>query len=224
MKKYDYIVVFDLETTGFYHDEDQIIDVGAVVLKHEGDELITLDTINMICQTEKILSDKIITLTGITQSMCEHGEEPKRVYDALRPYIHKNTLLVAYNMQFDIGFLVTLFKQYEPGFVMDSDILDLLTVYKDNADYPHKLSDALEQYGINIESAHRAFDDAYATSTLLEFMRKEGLPIESYINHIGYHHKYGLKGLTFDHVTYHKQYYKVKSLIKKINDSSTSRS
>ncbi len=224
MKRYDHIVIFDLETTGFSHVNDQIIDVGAVVLKDVDGELVTIDSINMICQTEKILSEKIIDLTGITQAMCEHGEEPKRVYDTLRPYIHKNTLIVAYNMQFDIGFLVTLFKQYEPDFTMDSDLLDLLTVYKDNATYPHKLGDALDEYGIDIESAHRAFDDAYATMTLFKKMQTNNTPLERYINHIGYHHKYGLKGLTFNHVTYHKQYYQIGSLIKTIDKTGTSHS
>jgi len=215
MKKYKQIFVFDLETTGFKAGSDDIIDVGGVVLKPVGLDYLSEQSINELVKTDKILSEKIVNLTGITQAMSQSGITDKALYLILKPLLDKDTLLVAYNMQFDIGFIDALMKRHEPAFTMRCDLLDLLTVYKDMHPYPHKLENALKTYNIDIEHAHRAFDDALATSKLFRILR-DNIPLSAYINHIGYHEKYGLSGIRYPHVRYWPQSYQTGTFLKKI--------
>ena len=64
-KKYDRIVFFDTETTGFDSDkDDQIIELAAVCIGKDGSEESFDDFIRLHTKTE--LSDEIIQLTGIT--------------------------------------------------------------------------------------------------------------------------------------------------------------
>ena len=87
--------------------------------------------------------------------------------------------------------------------------LDALTVYRDRRDYPHKLCNAIEAYGLG-ESAvnsHRAVDDARATVQLLEAMSRERDDLDRYLNLFGTHPKYGLSGRKIASVTYRPQPY-----------------
>ena len=87
--------------------------------------------------------------------------------------------------------------------------LDALTVYKDRRDYPHKLCNAIEAYGLEGKAvnSHRAVDDARATVLLLEAMAAEWDDLDRYIDLFGTHPKYGVSGRPISSVTYRKQPY-----------------
>ncbi len=201
---YPHIAVFDVETTGFDFQQDEIIDFGAVVLKPSSEGFEIVERVNYLVKTFKPIEEKITELTGITEEMVMTGVSPKELAAIIQKIFTPNTLVVAYNLQFDISFVADHMRRYAEDYVFSSDILDLMVVYKDNHDYPHRLEDALEHYDIMIDHAHRAFDDALATAKLLEALSEE-TDICCYINHIGYHEKYGLQGVTYDHVKYHPQ-------------------
>ena len=87
--------------------------------------------------------------------------------------------------------------------------LDALTVYRDRRDYPHKLCNAIEAYGLtDAVNSHRAVDDARATVRLLEAMAAERDDLEKYIDLFGTHPKYGLSGRPIASVTYRPQPYR----------------
>ena len=81
-------------------------------------------------------------------------------------------LLVAYNAQFDLNFLYYLLRPLGLLSVLQKPrFLDALTVYRDRRDFPHKLCNAIEAYGLTgVENSHRAVDDARAAALLLEAM------------------------------------------------------
>ena len=86
--------------------------------------------------------------------------------------------------------------------------LDALTVYRDRRDYPHKLCNAIEAYGLTeAENSHRAVDDARATVLLLEAMAAERDDLTQYIDLFGVHPKYGVSGRKIASVTYCPQPY-----------------
>ncbi len=87
--------------------------------------------------------------------------------------------------------------------------LDALTVYRDRRDYPHKLCNAIEAYGLGdtAVNSHRAVDDARATVALLRAMAAEREDLERYIGLFGTHPKYGLSGRRISSVTYRPQSY-----------------
>ena len=64
-------------------------------------------------------------------------------------------------------------------------MLDAMTVYKDRREYPHKLKNAIEAYGLSGENTHRAVDDAAATVELLWAMAEECDDLHRYINLFG---------------------------------------
>jgi len=174
-----------------------------------------VEEVNHLVKTFKPIEEKITELTGITQEMVMTGISPRELARIIQRLFTPDTLVVAYNLQFDISFVDDLMRRYAENFTFSSDILDLMVVYKDNHDYPHRLENALSHYDIHIDHAHRAFDDAKATGRLLALL-SEGKDAPLYINHIGFHEKYGLKGVTYEHVRYLPQSYMKRSLRGKI--------
>ena len=119
------------------------------------------------------------------------------------------TLLCAYNAQFDLNFLYYLLKPLGLVSVLRKPrFLDALTVYRDRRDYPHKLCNAIEAYGLTeAENSHRAVDDARATVLLLEAMAAERDDLDRYVDLFGYSPKYGVSGRRIASVEYRPQPY-----------------
>lgn len=211
--KYDRLVLFDTETTGLYYSRDEIIEFAAVAVERaddgpkvvrEYDELIALSPGGFV-------PAKIEQLTGIsTQDLRERGLPKTRVCRDIAELIQGSTLLLAYNAHFDLSFLFyMLLRDGDPAILKGKDKLDLLTVYRDRHSYPHKLSDAIAQYGLagKVVNSHRAVDDVLATVAVMEEMEKEKDDLERYVNLFGYNPKYGIEGKAIGSVTYKPQPY-----------------
>ena len=212
-QKYDKLFLFDTETTGLIFNRDEIIEFAAVVLERkngqvvvteEYDELITLSPGGFV-------PPQIEALTGISnQDIREKGIPKTRVCCDIARMLSGNTLLLAYNAQFDLSFLFYLLLRHgDPTILKGKDKLDLLTVYKDRRSYPHKLCNAIEAYGLTgkVVNSHRAVDDVLATVAVMEEMEKEKPDLMRYVNLFGYHPKYGLDGKPIGSVTYKPQNY-----------------
>ena len=211
--KYDRLVLFDTETTGLQYSRDEIIEFAAVVVERregipaiiqEYDELIALSPGGFV-------PPKIQELTGIsTQDLRERGLPKTRVARDIGEMIAGNTLLLAYNAHFDLSFLYYfLLRDGDPMILRGKDKLDLLTVYKDRHEYPHRLCSAIEVYGLTgkVVNSHRAVDDVLATVAVMEEMEKELDDLDKYINLFGYNPKYGIEGKPIGSVTYKPQPY-----------------
>ena len=212
--KYDRLVIFDTETTGLLFNRDEIIEFAAVVVERvngqaqvvqEYDELISLSPGGFV-------PPKIEQLTGITtQDIRERGLPKTRVARDIAEMIRGNTLLLAYNAHFDLSFLFyMLLRDGDPRILQGKDKLDLLTVYRDRREFPHKLCAAIEAYGLTgkVVNSHRAIDDVIATVAVMEEMEKERPDLHRYINLFGYNPKYGVEGKPIGSVTYKPQGYK----------------
>ena len=122
----------------------------------------------------------------------------------------ERTLLAAYNAQFDLNFLYHFLRPFgQVGILRAPRFLDVLTVYRDRRDYPHKLSDAIAAYGLEDQAvnSHRAVDDARAAAILLDAMAAERDDLDRYIDLFGYSPKYGVSGRRIGSVTYRPQSY-----------------
>lgn len=209
--KYDRLFLFDTETTGLNFQRDQIIEFAAVVLEmvdgvptvvREYDELITLEPGTFV-------PPEIVQLTGITNAdIQERGISKIQVCSDVAEMIRGNTLLLAYNAQFDLCFLYYMLLRYgDPAILQGKDKLDLLTVYRDRHGYPHKLCSAIEVYGLSgqVVNSHRAVDDVIATVEVMKAMELECDDLEQYINIFGYLAKFGMKEKGIRSVTYKPQ-------------------
>ena len=214
--KYDRLVLFDTETTGLQFSRDEIIEFAAVVVEEvngetqivrEYDELISLSPGGFV-------PPKITELTGISnQDLREKGLPKTRVCRDIAEMIQGNTLLLAYNAHFDLSFLFyMLLRDGDPTILKGKDKLDLLTVYRDRRAYPHKLSSAIEAYGLSgkVVNSHRAVDDVIATVAVMEEMEREKDDLDKYINLFGYLPQFGVDGKPIGSVNYKPQPYNKK--------------
>ena len=158
------------------------------------------------------LSPKIISLTGITNEMlAEEGQSEETVAIDLKKKLTEDTIMIAHNAQFDLSFIYFLLKRHYPDEAEDivGNIrwLDTLTVLKDRMDYPHKLVDAVEHYGVEKVNFHRAIDDTKALYEVTKALKNERDDLSEYINIFGYNPKYGVNGMRFSFIEYKAQYY-----------------
>ena len=190
--EFDRLVVFDTETTGIEFGTDRIIEIGAAALEN-GEEQGDFNALIRL-PAGQTLPHFITQLTGITdEQLRDEGVDDR----------------TAYNAQFDLNFLYYLLRPLGLLSVLQKPrFLDALTVYRDRRDFPHKLCNAIEAYGLTgVENSHRAVDDARAAALLLEAMAAEKDDLLQYVDLFGVHPKYGMSGKKISSVTYCPQPY-----------------
>ena len=210
--KFDNLIVFDLETTGIDYKRDEIIEVAALQVARGDSDFDVVEEFGSLVELSpnRKLPAAIIDLTGITDEQILNEGAPKdeiclKLADMLRS---SNPLLAAYNAQFDLCFLYYFLNRFGMSDALKNvKMLDVLTVYKDRKPYPHKLSDAVGAYSIEISNSHRALDDVSATFKLLCEMGRELDDLENYVNLFGYNPKYGVSGPKISTVKYLPQGY-----------------
>jgi len=205
MLKHQKILLFDFETTGLSGERDQIIEIGAILLERVNDQYRVCEEVSALVLADRPLPEKIIEITHITDEMLLRDgiTQEMACHRLFNMYKDENTLLVAYNIQFDLSFLTSLFRKYKDrNFTIKNDILDVMAIYKDRQRYPHRLDNAVSTYQIEIPNTHRALDDIKATLEVLKKMSQELDNIEKYVNVIGFNASYGVSGQRLAHVKY----------------------
>ncbi len=211
---YSAIVVLDTETTGIDHKKEEIIELAALRLERQGQEVVTVDSFDLLIRLSpgRKLPPFISDLTGITdEDLAREGVAKEAAGERFCGLLRgEKVLLVAYNAQFDLCFLYyLLYRQGRAGALQGVEMLDALTIYKDRRPYPHKLCNAIEAYGLQGENSHRALDDTMATVELLGAMEREKDDLHYYVNLFGYHPKYGVSGPRISSVRYEPQPYHI---------------
>ncbi len=170
----DEFVVFDIETTGFSHVNDNIIEIGAVKIKDQ----FVVERYSAFVDPKRPLPAKIIELTGITDSMVKG----QRTIDAVLPEFLDfcgDAPLVAHNANFDMGFIRQNAKLLEIPF--ENSQFDTVTLarYLYPALKRHRLDSIAKHLNIFMGSHHRAVDDAETTANILlrsfESLEAEGI-------------------------------------------------
>jgi len=207
----DGIVVLDTETSGLSFEHDEIIEFSAVRLEWiDGEWKAVAEADEFIRRIDdRKLPPKIVELTGITDEMLrEEGISKQAICELLAQFLKPNTLIVAYNAQFDLLFMYHLLRKHGDAKILQNQPkLDLLTVYKDRRPFPHKLCNAIEQYDLQdkVCNSHRAIDDVRATVEVMKAMDAECADLDRYINLFGYNKKYGVSGSRISSVQYEPQ-------------------
>ena len=179
-KNFDRLVVFDTETTGIEFGRDRIIEIGAVALEN-GAERWDFNALVRL-PAGQMLPTFITELTGITDEQLDReGVDDRTAAEGFCRLLEgaERPLLVAYNEQFDLNFLYHLLRPLNLVSVLKKPrFLDALTVYRDRRDYPHKLCNAIEAYGLTeAENSHRAVVYAEQVYVLCQVisLRRHGL-------------------------------------------------
>lgn len=202
------ILVLDTETSGLSFSGDEIIEFSAVKLELINGQVQTVAEVDELIRTtnDRALPPRIVELTGITDEMLrEEGISKQALCAILAELLTPETMIVAYNAQFDLLFLYYFLQRYgDARLLRDKPKFDLLTVYRDRHAYPHRLCNAIEQYGLQdrVQNSHRAIDDVRATVEVMRAMEAEESDFDQYINLFGYHPKYGISGPRIGSVRY----------------------
>ena len=209
----DSILVLDTETSGLSCRMDEIIEFAAVRLVWDGSDFVTdAEADEFVRRTnDRRLDPRIVGLTGITDELLREEGISKAAFAALLAgLLTPRTLIVAYNAQFDLLFLYHFLDRCgDARLLQNQPKLDLLTVYRDRRAYPHRLSNAIEAYGLqdSVQNSHRAIDDVRATVAVMRAMAAERDDLAQYIDIFGYSAKYGVSGPRISSVRYLPQGY-----------------
>lgn len=157
--------VLDLETTGFSFRTEKITEVG--IMKVKNGEVI--DEFSCFVNPEKPIPQRVIEVTHITDDMVKDAETIETVMPKIIEFVG-DSVLVAHNADFDIGFLKYNAKAL--GLTLDNTYLDTLRLAKELfPEYKkYKLGIIAENLGIKVEVAHRALDDVDTTVKVLNVM------------------------------------------------------
>lgn len=149
-------IVFDLETTGLDPVVHEIIEIGAIKVNTRTDYHTTFSI--LIKPTQKV-SKKITSITGITQEMLDNGDS---IESAIADFVEfiEDLQLVAYNAEFDLGFLYKALEKN--GITINNPVFCALKLVR--IAYPemssYKLSNVAESLGISADGSHRALKDS----------------------------------------------------------------
>ena len=170
----DEMIVFDLETTGLSNRNCKIIEIGAVKIKN-GE---ILDTLDFFVDPEEPISEEITNLTSITNEMVA-GEIKER--EAIEKFLAfaGDSLLIAHNANFDVGFIRNAADRH--GIPFENTYLDTvgLSRYVNPELKKHKLDIIAEHYNLHEFHHHRASDDAEMLAEIffimMDRLKSEGI-------------------------------------------------
>ncbi|GAB3794822.1 PolC-type DNA polymerase III [Virgibacillus kimchii] len=167
-------VVFDVETTGLSAVYDTIIELAAVKI-HDGE---VIDRFESFANPHHPLSQTTKDLTGITDDMVKNAPEVGEVLKQFHEWTG-DSVLVAHNASFDIGFLNQGYKKLNYNKV-ENAVIDTLELARFL--FPqlknHRLNTLCKYLDIELTQHHRAIYDAEATGYLFWKLIKELLDKE----------------------------------------------
>lgn len=165
----DAYVVVDIETTGGHPVNNEIIEIGAVYVE-KGE---VKDRFNQLVRPNEEISEYIIGITGITNEMVAEAPPIEVVMPQFIAFC-KDVPLIGHNINlFDYRMLKAKATLLNLSF--NKKCVDTLVISRKMLqELPsRKLGDLCVYYGISLENAHRAYDDAYATYELFRNLERD---------------------------------------------------
>jgi len=158
----DYVVL-DVETTGLSQKTEDIIEI-ALVKVIDGE---MTNQFTSLVKPGKTLSPRIVSLTGLTDSMLEDAPAFSDIAEDVERFIGKSIVL-AHNAVFDLGFLSEALTKC--GIKHSFQYLDTVKIakmaYRNLKNY--KLETLISELGLAEKQSHRAMDDVRCTLKLYQ--------------------------------------------------------
>lgn len=174
---FDSFVAYDLETTGFSHSADCIIEIGAIkVINGEVVDSKEFIFSEFVKPYKKSLSDEVSKLTGITREDIQDARPMWDVVKDFMDFVGDNVLVGYNNTAFDSKFLARA-GRYAHVLITNPqfDVLKYIRQVKGKIGYTGedcKLTTIGEYYGIKNPAAHRAWADAVTTAKVYLKMKE----------------------------------------------------
>ncbi|WP_101772748.1 PolC-type DNA polymerase III [Peptostreptococcus faecalis] len=174
-------VVFDIETTGFSPTNDNITEIGAVLIENGSIK----DQFSSFVNPKMDIPYKVQEITGITNEMVEDAPPIEEVLSDFMNF-SKEAVFVAHNADFDTGFISQKCK--EIGIDYNHEKIDTLMLARILLTDLKKFSldKVSKELGISLKGHHRAVNDAAATAEIfikfIDIFKKAGLEKLSEVN------------------------------------------
>jgi len=181
------LVFFDLETTGLdFLAGDSVCEIGA--LKIKGRE--TIEKFHSLVNPKKTMPEEAFRIHRICNDDLKDAPYFENIVDKFVDFL-KDSIVLAYNIDFDLGFInYGLKKLNKPP--LENPAIDILCMARKTLRLPrYNLGEIVSFFNIECPGKlHRAMDDAYVASEaffkLRDILRENGLDnLEDFISLYG---------------------------------------
>lgn len=176
-------VAFDTETTGLHAADSYLMEIGAVRFNCKG---VCAEPFDALIRPPVPISEFLTQLTHIDNAMVAGKPRAAEVLpDFLRYLQGSDTVLVAHNAPFDLGFINAELERmtFPPLANLTVDTLPLarwaypgLVRLKEKGQY--KLQSLAKRFNVEVLAAHRAADDARVCMELFKRMLQDTMPVQ----------------------------------------------
>ena len=180
----DLYVVFDIETTGFSAENDQIIEIGAVKVKRG----LIGERFSAFVNPHTPIPFEIEKLTGITDDMVMGQPDIMEVLPKFLEFC-QGAVMVAHNAGFDMSFIrKSCERQGLPCSFTIVDTVSLARILLPNLNR-YKLDTVAKALNVSLDNHHRAVDDAGCTAEIfvkfLEMLKERDVRDLTAVNRMG---------------------------------------
>jgi len=172
----DEYVCFDCETTGLDKKNDDIISIGAVIIKNN--TIVSSQKFNKFVKPKTTLQDESIKVHHIRECDLENAEEINDVLLKFLDFIGNRTL-VGYFLEFDIA-MVNKYLKTNLGITLPNKTLEVSEIYYDwkteaipQANIDLKFDTLMEDLKIPKLGKHDALNDALMTSMMFVKLKNQ---------------------------------------------------
>ena len=164
----DYVVI-DLETTGLNENTDEIVELGAIKVRHG--EIV--DYHSQLVKPRHPISSDASMVNGIWNDMLANAPDITEAIHAFIDFIG-NDILVGQNILFDIKFAYVAAYRHLHKKALRNDYVDILSLSR--RIFPglpnYKLGTLAEHFGIAVDAAHRADADCMTELRCYQYIKK----------------------------------------------------
>lgn len=182
-------ISFDLETTGLFPMGSEIVEIGAVKFRWDGEEL---GYYEQLIDPYGQIPEQVIRIHGITKEMV--SGKP-RISHALPDFMQfvgdQETVIIAHNAYFDVSFMGFAFIREGLQLPLNT-VLDTLTFAREGIPNlrSYKLDNLAALFSFDRGMYHRALQDAYITKLLFIEISKEFPSIKTLGDLFNYTHQW----------------------------------
>jgi len=170
----DEFVCFDCETTGLDPKKDEIISIGAIIIK--GNEILHSKKFERFCKTEKPLDEESIKIHHIRECDIENALDIDTVIDEFLEFVG-NRPCVGYYLEFDMA-MVNRYIKPKIGINLPNKRYEVSGMYYDkmikkyqNGNIDLRFDVMMDKLGLPRLGKHDAINDVIMTSMIFLKLR-----------------------------------------------------
>ncbi|MGL4873180.1 MAG: 3'-5' exonuclease [Clostridium sp.] len=171
------IVVFDVESTGVDVTEDEIIQIAAIRLNKDGEEI---ETFERFIKPSKSVGKSAYVHGFTDEELNKRGESKEVVFREFLKFI-EGKVVVGHNVNYDISILSSELNRLNMEKILVKGVYDTLEIYRRfHGDLKnHKLEYLSEVFQVSNKPTHDALDDIRATGEILTKEINKRIKMES---------------------------------------------